>query len=154
MKISESALFVLWAIYVNNSLTTASYCKTVSFNLSSLLEPETLDELASAGYITKENKITQKGVTYLHKESAVLSDIRRLVNNESVNFFRLVEKASNNSLVFLAHLIIGQMGVRAMNGNQDFWEPKLETLLNAINGSTVQDLADKYEEAVNANRQR
>jgi len=152
MKISESALFVLWAIYTNNSQTTKEYCKTVSFNLSSLLEPETIEELKTAGYING-SQITPKGVTYLHKESNILSDIRRLVNSESINFFRLVEKASNNSLVMLAHLVIAQMGVRGEE-NPEFWEPKLTTLFHLLQDSTMEDLAKKYDEAVEKNKNR
>lgn len=152
MKISESALFVLWAIYTNNSQTTKEYCKTVSFNLSSLLEPETLEELKTAGYING-SQITPKGVTYLHKESNILSDIRRLVNSESINFFRLVEKASNNSLVMLAHLVIAQMGVRGEE-NPEFWEPKLDALCKILQTTSIEDLARKYEDAVEKNKNR
>ena len=152
MKISESALFVLWAIYTNNAQTTKDYCKTVSFNLSSLLEPETLEELKTAGYING-SQITQKGVTYLHKESNILSDIRRLVNSESINFFRLVEKASNNSLVMLGHLVIAQMGVRGEE-NPEFWEPKLDALCQILQTTSIEDLARKYEDAVEKNKNR
>lgn len=152
MKISESALFVLWAIYTNSSQTTKEYCKTVSFNLPALLEPETLEELKTAGYING-TQITPKGVTYLHKESNILSDIRRLVNNESINFFRLVEKASNNSLVMLAHLVISQMGVRGEE-NPGFWEPKLDTLCQILQTTSIEDLARKYQDAVEKNKNR
>ena len=152
MKISESSLFVLWAIYTNNSQTTKDYCKTVSFNLSSLLEPETIEQLKTAGFING-SQITPKGVTYLHKESSILSDIRRLVNSESINFFRLVEKASNNSLVMLAHLVISQMGVRGEE-NPEFWEPKLDALCQILQTTSIEDLAKKYEDAVEKNKNR
>jgi len=153
---TNQAELVLRALQVANDPRAKDYCNTVSFSVSSLLEPEVLAELTQAGFINDKGTITPRGVQHINKENDTLSVIRRLVNTEAVNFFKLVEKASNSSLIFLTHLAIGQMGQRELKNDESlqFWEEKLTVIFNLLDGSSVEDLAKKYDEAVEKNKNR
>lgn len=153
---TNQAELVLRALQVASDPRSKDYCNTVSFSVSSLLEPEVLAELTQAGFINDKGAIAPRGIMHINKENNILSDIRRLVNTEAVNFFKLVEKSSNSSLIFLTHLAIGQMGQRALKNDESlqFWEEKLAVIFNLLDGSSVEDLAKKYDEAVEKNKNR
>lgn len=141
--ISNSAKFVLRAIYVAQDPLSEKYRNAVSFNLNELLEPDTLDELKSVGFIGEDHKITQKGVNYLTRPSA------------NVNFFKLVSNQSANSLIFLIHLALGQIGKRGSlnQAAYEFWETKLDAIYDLLQTATMESLKNKYLDMVAKNNQ-
>lgn len=141
-KITDAATFVLWGLHVQK--TQPEYVRDVSFQSNLLLSPDVIQELKENGLINADYTVTKKGTEYLRKENQLLADVRRLVNNEGVNFFKVAADVTDTGLIFFIHLLIGQLGVRALD-NPEFWEPKLKQINEAIvQAESFEDLAEKW----------